>query len=520
VGDLVRVLPGERAPIDGLVLVGQAAFDEHIATGESRPVVKSAGAAVHSGSLNLDGDIWVQVTAAAGQDLVSRMLQLVRDARRQKGRHERLADRIAAWFTPLVCVIAVAAGVWHGVADGADRGILVGLAVVLIACPCALGLATPMAIWSALGRAADLQVVFRSGAVIERLAQVATVCFDKTGTLTRGLPEVTAFVPAHDADGETSLRLGSRTSTSPAEVRTFGGRGVAQVDDAGNIVALLGSARWIAELNLEIPSELTSQLAATNAADSPLSFLACDGVVLGAFVFRESLRPEAAAALADCRALNLKTLLLTGDRGGRAASVARQLGVEALADQLPEDKVDSLRQLGGKVAMVGDGLNDAPALAAADVGIALGCGADLSREAAGVCLLADRLDRVPWSIALARKTVQVVRQNLFWAFVYNIGGVALAAAGRLNPMWAAGAMGLSSVIVIVNSLRLARFPENLARQSSQQPKDALEFDAARLEERAETPGVGTTMAELALAPETLVNPATDDAERLLAGAAS
>ncbi|RIK85347.1 MAG: hypothetical protein DCC67_04130 [Planctomycetota bacterium] len=486
VGDLVRVLPGERLPLDGRIAAGRATLDEQIITGESRPIVKSVGDAVYSGALNLDGDLWIRTTATADNDMVSRMLQLVRQARRAKGRYERLADRIAFWFVPAVCALALAAAWRHGVVSGVDQGILAGLAVVLIACPCALGLATPMAVWTALGRAAGQQVMFRSGEVLERLARVRVVCFDKTGTLTSGAPELLQRLAADAAESVVVLQRaaqlagGSSHALSQAivayaandaacrsadagaveNIRTFAGRGVAglwrSAPDARAVDVYLGSSRWMVELGLAMPERLTDQLAAAAASDAPLVCIGWSGGVRGAFLFREQLRAGAATAIEHCRELGLELFLLTGDHRRRAAAIARELGVESLAEQLPADKAAIVRQL-GPVAMVGDGLNDAPALAAAEVGVALGCGADLSRDAAGLCLLSDNLERLPWAIGLARQTLRVVRQNLFWAFVYNVGGIVLAASGRLNPVWAAAAMGLSSVMVIGNSLRLSRY---------------------------------------------------------------
>ena len=486
VGDLVRVLPGERMPIDGRIVAGRASLDEQIVTGESRAVVKGVGDQVYSGVLNVDGDLWVATTAPAGDDMLSRLVELVREARRVKGRHERLADRVAFWFVPAVCLLAVAVGCWHGAQQGVDHGIMAGLAVVLIACPCALGLATPMAVWTALGRAAEEQVFFRSGDVLERLAHVNAICFDKTGTLTLGVPEVQKLIiPSGDSREQVlavarQLASGSRHSLSQAiveyanfypqsSVRSFklatiqslAGRGIVGQSEEERFVARLGSWRWMLEERQLPPDELASELAGSDARDAPLACIAWDGAVRGVFVFRETLRSDAAPTLARCRELGLEVEILTGDRRARAAAIARELGVTTLAEQLPEEKAASVSRRGRRVAMVGDGVNDAPALARAEVGVSMGCGADLSRDAAGVCLLSDCLDRLPWSVALARETLRIVRQNLFWAFAYNIGGIILAATGRLNPIWAAAAMGVSSVIVIGNSLRLVHFGRTL-----------------------------------------------------------
>lgn len=493
-GDVVRVLPGERLAIDGRIVAGIATLDEQIVTGESRTVVKSVGDQVYSGVLNADGDLWIEASAAAGDDMVSRMLALVREARRTKGRHERLADRVAAWFTPLVCLAAVLVAWSHGAAEGVDRGILAGLAVVLIACPCALGLATPMAIWTALGKAAGEQVLFRSGAVLERLAAVDTVFFDKTGTLTSGEPEVSEVIVAagndYDAVLDYAARLASgsmhslsraigtfvarqadadapldgvelpavsATAWRVASLRTFPGRGVAALDGAGSALALLGSSRWMTERRQTMPDDLANRMAEAAPPNSTPAFVAWGGQVRGVFLFREHLRDDARAAVAACQAMGLQVVMLTGDLRERAATLSRELGLDGIGEQLPQDKAAVIKHLGGRSAMVGDGINDAPALASAEVGVALGCGADLSRDAAGVCLLGDQLVRLPWAIGLARQTMRVVRQNLFWAFAYNSAGIVLAATGRLNPIWAAAAMGLSSILVIGNSLRLARY---------------------------------------------------------------
>ncbi len=487
-GDTVRVLPGERLPVDGEVLSGEAQVDQQLVTGESRLVEKQPGDAVYSGTLNTDGDLRVQVTAADGQETVSRMLAMVREARLAKGRHQQIADRIAAWFVPIVVVVALLAG-WRQASAGEwQDGILTALSVVVIACPCALGLATPLAIWTALGRAAPAGVLFRSGAVIEKLAAVRTACFDKTGTLTTGLPSVTSIHVLQEDRADdavaaaTALSAGSTHPVSRAiaesvatsvsaenafgvgesEVRTIAGRGL-ETDIPGLGHTLLGNRKLMEEHGLEAPAAAD----VTSHSANRLHWLAIDGQVVAAFETSESLRPEAAAALDRCRELGLGLYMLSGDESASAQAVAEQVDVQSAGDQLPEDKLEAVRRLAGDgaVAMVGDGLNDAPALAAADVGVALGCGADLSRDAAGVCLLSDNLARFPWAVELARRTVRTVKQNLFWAFAYNCIGVGLAASGRLNPVWAAAAMVVSSLLVVGNSLRLSAFQDYDSLQS-------------------------------------------------------
>lgn len=480
-GDHLRVLPGERFPVDGVITQGRAAIDEQIVTGESVQVEKTAGMRVYSGTLNLDGDLRIEVTAADGQETISRIVNMVRQARSVKGRHEKMADRIAVVFIPLVCVIALVAGWRQGQIAGLDQGILTSLSVVLIACPCALGMATPMAVWTALGRAAQGGLLFRSGVVLERLAGVRIACFDKTGTLTTGVPVASTLHTASAKDQHqvlevaTALARGSRhalsqsiinfahtqpgmESPNTSQVDTWPGQGLStDLPKLGRV--LLGNRRFVEEQGLELPSELAS--AGEREASSQQVFVGWGERIRGVFHFQEQLRPEALLAVKECHSLGLELHLLSGDESQRVIPLGEQVGIITKGNLLPENKATSLSDLKkrGPVAMVGDGLNDAPALATADVGVALGCGADVSRDAAGVCLLTDDLRRFPWGVGLARQTLRIVKQNLFWAFAYNSIGIALAATGRLNPIWAALAMAASSILVVTNSLRLACYPE-------------------------------------------------------------
>jgi cation transport ATPase len=334
-----------------------------------------------------------------------------------------------------------------------------------------------MAIWAAMGAAARSQVLFRDGDALERLASVRAVAFDKTGTLTTGCPAVESFA-ADPATPPSSVRrrIGglARASThvlsrtlaawavddQPVEyanIRTVPGRGVTGIAMEDGSSVALGSARWMDELGFAWGAELQAVIDRAIAGEQALGCIAWDGRVRGVATFRESLRPEARDAVAQCVGLGLVSRVLTGDHRARGAALGRELGIDVDAQLLPEDKVAAiarLRETIGPVAMVGDGVNDAPALAAGDVGIALGCGADVSRQAADVCLVGDDLRRVSWTVELSQRTVRVVRQNLFWAFAYNIVGIGLACAGWLNPIWAAAAMVASSVLVIGNSLRL------------------------------------------------------------------
>lgn len=521
IGQHLRVFPGERFGVDGRIASGMGDIDEQIVTGESRPVSRGPGDDVRSGTLNIDGDLEIEVTAAAGAETVSRMLDLVRRSRRIRGHYQKLADRVTAWFVPAVTAVALAAAWWHGTRNGLDAGILAGLAVALIACPCALGLATPMAIWVALGRAASGHVLFRHGPSIEQLAGARALLFDKTGTITTGEAVVKSFVPNQPEDEQLALEVAARLAAvsshcfstaiqryvtavhqspllpqgegrgegasaypqapSPypfpkgegftTEIRTVPGKGIAarwrseRSTTEEYQTVMLGSPQWLREQGCPVAATLWQAVAAQGGGDAPLSCIGWDGRVRGVFVFHEELRPEARTALAQCRQLGLQVAVATGDRRSRGEQLAESLGVPVLAEQLPEDKVaaiQSARQRFGPVAMIGDGLNDAPALAASDIGIAMGCGADLSRESAAVCLLSNDLSRLPWTVGLARQTIRIIRQNLCWSFSYNIFGIALAATGKLSPVFSAFAMVASSAFVITNSLRLNRFPEIVA----------------------------------------------------------
>jgi heavy metal translocating P-type ATPase len=485
VGDCLRVLAGERVPCDGQVLHQAVTVDEQVVTGESQPTIKEWGDAAYGGSLNLDGDLVLRVTASARHGTMSRMIDLVRRARQSKGSYERLADRVSAWFLPGVVLIATAATVWHGSQHDFQTGILTGLAVLLIACPCALGLATPMAVWAALGQSAQMQVLFRNGETLERLAAVRALRLDKTGTVTTGSPSVAEFAVEQDAEREdvllrakwlasgsthgyaraiTEYTLAPRhqhLSSQGQDVQTLPGRGLmARCPEEGRSV-YLGSPRLMTEASLIWGQRLSPVLASALRHGEPLTCVGWDGLVRGLFVFREQLRPEARQALERLRRQGLDVALLTGDSVARGASIGRELGLVVNAGLLPEDKVaaiESARRTIGPVAMVGDGINDCPALAASDVGIALGCGTDVARDSAAVCLVGNDLLHLPQTIELARRTVRVIRQNLFWAFVYNVAGIALACTGQLSPVVAALAMVLSSLLVITNSLRLAGNP--------------------------------------------------------------
>jgi heavy metal translocating P-type ATPase len=499
VGDRLLVRPGERVPCDGVVLEHPACVDEQFLTGESQPKLKEAGEVVLGGSLNLEGELWLRVETPPEQGTLARYVALVRQGLEHRTRYQRLADRISAVFLPLVLATAALTLVGHSLYRDWEQGLLAALAVLVIACPCALGLATPLALASALGRAAQHGVLVRSGEALELLAQVRVICFDKTGTLTTGQPRLRwvrlesgqdlmtngicqdpSPDPLADRVRQISGHLASASSHPYAQaihawareqgngrdsdtglaagpVRTRPGLGLSASAGDGTLMAL-GSPRFLDSLGYLWPESLRHWVGTAEA--SSLTCLGWAGRVRACFGFEEELRPDAASLVQQLHRNGYQVLVLTGDRPARAAQLQRHLGVPVMGGLLPEDKVAAIRdcqERWGRTAMVGDGLNDAPALARSDVGIALACGTDLARDAAAVCLITDDLNRISWTLALARATVATIRWNLGWAFAYNLLGIGLAAAGWLHPVVAAGAMVLSSTLVAGQSLRLRRF---------------------------------------------------------------
>jgi heavy metal translocating P-type ATPase len=482
-GRTVRVLPGERFPVDGQVARGRGVVDEQFFTGESVPVEKQPGDTVLGGSLNLEGDLLVTVTAPASTGALARLIDAVRTARMRKGRYQLQADRWSEFFFPVIAVVSLATLVGHGLLSGWETGLLTALSVVLIACPCALALATPLAIWAALASAAQRGVLFRSGEALERLSEVRALRWDKTGTLTTGSPSVRCLLCDDESErpqveqfaadlvaGSTHLYSAAiRRSLEDANcsptvriVETVPGRGLwMTVPEMGRV--LLGSAAFVEENGLAVRPRLSQP----EMADSPSVLIGWQGQVRGAFVLEETLRPEAVAAIDDCRRLGLDLAVLTGDRRERGRHWQELLQLPVVAELLPEQKLASIQEAHariGAVAMVGDGLNDATALAAADIGIALGCGADVTRDSADVCLLPNDLRLVPSSIQHARRTVTTIRQNLAWSFGYNSLGVAVAVCGWLHPAVAAVLMVVSSLFVLGNSLRLQTAREDASPQ--------------------------------------------------------
>lgn len=481
-GSRFRVLPGERIAADGHVIRHEAAVDEQAVTGESLPVVHREGDRVLSGTLVVDGPLEIQASAPAGEGMLARMIEAVAHATSARTKYERLAEQLSRWFLPVVSGIALLTLAIHSWRGHPAEGLLAALAVLVIACPCALGLATPMALWAAVGRAAQAGVLVRDGDAFALLAGARTVCFDKTGTLTTGNATVTRvdldfgtseqelisvadslarfsthpLAAAVSRYAEESLEFSS--VDEPSTVSVLPGLGITGWIDSIQDRAYLGNLHWLTRIARELPDQFLT----TNVDDqkAATTFIAWGGRIRGRFHLSETIRPEARAAIGQLSALGFQSIMLTGDRESRAKQFAASLEMDYHAELLPEAKLEAINDLktAGPVIMVGDGINDAPALAAADIGIALGSGTDISRHSASVCLLRNDLLRLPWLVRLAQRTVKTVRWNLFWAFAYNIAGIGLAASGWLHPVFAAIAMTVSSLLVITNSLVLARFP--------------------------------------------------------------
>ncbi|GIU77019.1 MAG: copper-translocating P-type ATPase [Bryobacteraceae bacterium] len=464
-GDLVVSRPGERIAADGVVIEGASSVDESMLTGEPLPVEKAPGSRVSGGTLNVEGRLVYRATAVGGETELERILRLLRDAQASKAPIQRMADRVAAVFVPVVAAIAALSYFITGSFPAA-------VAVLIVACPCAMGLAVPAAVLAATGRAAQAGILFRNGEALERLSKADTVVFDKTGTLTEGRPEVRAFLPAPDADAAEALRLAAaveQASEHPlaravvryaalplppvAGFRALPGRGAEGAVESRAV--LIGRRDLLAERGVELPPQ------ETRAAGETELWLAIDGRFAGVFLLADTLRADARVTVEELRRMGLRVAMLTGDAEPAARAIARQAGIDEVeAGVLPEGKlafIEKLKREGAQVAMVGDGINDAPALAAAGAGIAMAAGADVAAASSDVTLVRAQLRLVPAALLLARRAVRVMRQNLFWAFVYNVIMIPVAAAGHLNPILAAAAMSLSSVSVVTNSLRLARF---------------------------------------------------------------
>jgi Cu+-exporting ATPase len=543
-GDLVALRPGDRVPVDGVVIEGDSAVDEAMLTGESVPVDKKTGSELYAGTVNLNGRLVMRVTATGESTALAHVIAAVQRAQTSRADIQRLGDQVSSVFVPVVVAIAVVAALWwgfmpesakhiHGLLApflwhvmspaGPAAGFIIAAAILIVACPCAMGLATPAAIMASANAAARRGILIRDGVALEKAGKITAVIFDKTGTLTIGKPEVAAFWQSRSRREEAQISSHStakdtetphvvsygekiiaaalaRNSTHPIsqaiasfaseggvprrhnaeenirdsqssplrdvtdwrEIRGAGVAGKAKMEDGGWKMARLGSLRWLKESGVDLAAG-EKFIAEWSQQGATIVGLAVEQSLGGLFAVKDTVKPGAHAVIEQLHRQNLKTFLVTGDNALTAASIARQAGIAAeniAAEVRPEQKAEFVKKLqaqGERVAFVGDGINDAPALEQADLGIAVSRASDLAREAADIILLKSEIEAVPEALGLARATLRTIKQNLFWAFFYNALGVPLAALGFISPILCAAAMGVSDLIVIGNALRLLRW---------------------------------------------------------------
>ena len=502
INDRVALRPGDRVPVDGVVVEGESAVDEAMLNGESVPMDKKTGGGLFAGTLNLNGRLVMRVTATGEATALAHIIAAVQRAQSSRAAIQRLGDHISSVFVPVVVAIAIAAGFWWGLAPesanrvhdwlaqffwhvhapaGAAAGFIVASAVLIVACPCAMGLATPAAIMAGANAAARRGILIRDAVALEKAGRITAVIFDKTGTLTIGKPEVAAVekcgVRSAECGVEALAAALARNSTHPIsqaiakksseqvqiedwkEVRGAGVEGKAELRTQ---IVRLGSMRWLKESGADLAAG-EKFIAEWSAQGATIVGLAAEKDLLGLFAVRDGVKPNSAQVVGELQRRGLKTYLVTGDNPLTAASIARQVGIapeNVFAEVRPEQKAEFVKQLqarGERVAFVGDGINDAPALTQADLGIAVSRASDIAREAADIILLKSEIEAVPEALGLARATLRTIRQNLFWAFFYNALGVPLAALGFISPVFCATAMGVSDLIVIGNALRLLRW---------------------------------------------------------------
>ena len=478
-GDVVVVRPGEKIPSDGLVVEGASAVDESMLTGESIPVEVAVGSRVVGATINVGGRLVVQITRVGADTELARLGRLVEEAQTGKAEVQRLADRVSGVFVPIVIVLALAALVgWLLAGAAPEVAFTAAVATLIIACPCALGLATPTALLVGTGRGSQLGIIIRGPQVLEQTRRIDTVVLDKTGTITTGRMTVQAVEPVAGQDADELLRLtaaaeaGSEHPIAKAIVAavpdaptaesftSLAGSGV-QAVVGGHLVAV-GRANWLAaQWGVEVPPALADRTAELEAAGATAVTVAWDGTARGVVAVADTVKPTSATAIAQLRRMGLAPVLLSGDNAGAAHTVAAAVGIdEVRAGVSPAGKLDAIRAMqadGRVVAMVGDGVNDSAALAAADLGIAMGTGTDAAMAASDLTVVSGDLVGVVDAIRLARRTLGTIRGNLFWAFAYNVAAIPVAMLGLLNPLLAGAAMAFSSVFVVLNSLRLRRF---------------------------------------------------------------
>src|SRR3989337_1627190 len=486
-GEIIKIIPGENFPADGKVIEGEGSVDESMLTGESKPVFKEKGRMVYAGTVNLDGRLIFKATSVGEEMVLSRLCSLLEEARKSRAPIERFTDRVSSFFIPLTVIASVVTFIVSNFKSGIDTALMNSLSVLLISCPCALGLATPMAIWVGLGRAAKEGVLIRTGETLEKLSRINKVLFDKTGTLTKGKMELTSVSAKLDSrisesdiiSISASLESNSEHPLAKSLVEFANKRGYAilpiyqfkaspgmgvqgRIGELGDTI-YIGSKRFMEKSGLEFTKNVLEEKTKEESRGKTAVFCGWGKRIKGILGFSEELREEALDTISNLKDLGVEIYILTGDDKYASEGISKGLGIEAKSELLPEDKVNVIKDLkktNGLTARVGDGINDAPALAAADWGIALGCGVDITRESADVSLLGNDLKKIPWVLQLAKKTKRKIKENLFWAFFYNTIGIGFAISGTLKPLIAAIAMILSSLFVLGNSLRLQKIKIN------------------------------------------------------------
>jgi len=478
VGDILRIRPGEKIPVDGEVVSGDTSIDESMLTGESMPVSKGMHDAVFGATLNVSGSFDIKATKVGSETVLAQIVKMVSDAQTQKAPIERLADRISSVFVPIVLALAAATFViWFLVTHNIAESVTSAVAVLVVACPCALGLATPTAVMVGTGEGARRGILIKNGSSLEKGKKIDVVIFDKTGTLTEGKPEVTDIVVASGITEEHLLALAAGVESfsehplaravmeeakkkhlTPLTISNFSnvvGKGIKGM--LGGKRVAVGSGRFITEQNISLGS-LEKDVARLQSEAKTILAVVEDEHLIGALAVADTVKGDAAAAIEALRHIGIKTVMITGDNEATAHAVAKTLGIDdVIAHVMPQDKAAEIKKLqtqGLKIAFVGDGINDAPALVQADLGIAMGTGTDIAIESGDIVLVKGNPMKVVEAITLSGRTFRIIRQNLFWAFFYNVAAIPLAALGFLNPMIAATAMAASSVSVVGNSLRI------------------------------------------------------------------
>jgi len=482
IGDRIALRPGDRVPVDGVVLEGESAVDEAMLTGESVPADKKSGSELFAGTVNLNGRLVMRVTATGESTALAHIIAAVQRAQTSRADIQRLGDRISNVFVPIIIGIALAAGIFWAIHSGAEKAFVIAAGVLIVACPCAMGLATPAAIMAAANAAARRGILIRDGVALEKAGKITAVVFDKTGTLTVGKPEVAAVLEVQSPKSKVQSLAAAlaRHSTHPIsqaiaklstekveltewkEIRGCGLEAKSAIRNPQSAMLRLGSLRWLRECGVELAAG-ANFIAEWSGQGATLVGLAEGKELLGLFAVRDAVKANSRQVVEQLQQQGLKIYLLTGDNTLTAASIAKLVGIAAenvFADVRPEQKAEFVKKLqaaGERVAFVGDGINDAPALTQADLGIAVSRASDVAREAADIILLKSEIEAVPEALGLARATLRTIKQNLFWAFFYNALGVPLAACGVISPIFCAAAMGVSDLVVIGNALRLLRW---------------------------------------------------------------